>query len=243
MFNNQKKIIFEESSLASKHLLDIPKPATNSVPEWFKKQKIFSNETNDELQMVKDGNSVATYKRCIPVTDSITAGYNILLPATIFVTNQGNKDNYLPFITWGVNWDICDIGKMGSLGNYPVPFGHNNTFFRWKVDWIIKTPSKYSLWITHPSHRYDLPFTTINGFVDTDLHPNKLLLPFFIQNGFEGKIEKDTPIAQVIPIKRDFWQSQRNNLKEDSEWVAQNNVKILFSQTYKKLYWSKKGYR
>lgn len=239
--NKNKKIIFEEGNSFAKHLLDQPKPSTNSVPEWFKKQKLFSTGKNDEFDMVKYG-GVATYKRCIPVTDSITAGYNILLPATIYVINVGTPDNYIPQIKWQVEWDICDSREQEVLGNYPIPTGHNSSFFRWTVNWKIVTPKGYSIWVTHPSHRYDLPFTTINGFVDSDLHPNTLLLPFFIKEGFEGKIDAGTPIAQIIPIKRESWISKRKDLEESTSVVKNNNIKLLFSQVYKQLYWSKKKY-
>ena len=187
MFNkNDKKIIFEENDLAAKYLLNIPKPAKNFVPEWFKKQKLFTNETNNEMDFVKSSGNFATYKRCVPVTDSLTAGYILELPATIYITNSGDSDNYVPFVSWLVDWPICDSNDPTTLGNYPVPFGYNPSFIRWITNWKIKTPRGHSLWVTHPSHRYDLPFITINGFVDTDLHPNSLALPFFFFYCFGG---------------------------------------------------------
>ena len=98
------------------------------------------------------------------------------------------------------------------------------------------------MWITHPSHRYDLPFTTINGFVDTDLYPNRLVLPFFIKDGFEGIIKEGTPIAQIIPIKRDNWKSIENNFSNQESLNMENYPKINLLRTYKNKYWSKKNY-
>jgi hypothetical protein len=236
-----KKIIFEEGSLAAKYLLDIPKPATNSVPQWFKNDKNFSNGSNNEIEMLKK-QSEATYKMCVPVTDSLTAGYNILLPAAIYVTNAGDENNYVPNLHWQVTWPLCDVKPADILQSYPIPHDHSSIFFRWTVDWKITTPKDYSLWITHPAHRYDLPFTTINGFVDTDKHPNPLVLPFFVRNGFEGKIEEGTPIAQIIPIKRDEWKSEKAPLDQKTLWSAQNNMKLDYLRGYKKRYWTKKRY-
>jgi hypothetical protein len=241
-----KIIKFEEVSLASSlELSPPPKPAITCVPNWYKKDKSFTHGNNDVLEHVKNSESYGTYKMCVPLTDSMTSGYNVVLPASIIITNDGSLDQYIPKLNWKVNWPMCDA-PAGDLKNYPIPYGHDLTFFRWILDWKITTPLGYSLWITHPSQRYDLPFTTINGFVDTDLHPNKLFLPFFVRSGYEGKIEAGTPIAQIIPIKRESWKSEVIKNDKDSiesiGFLAQNNIKLDFIRTYKNRYWSRKKY-
>ena len=239
--NNKKEIIFQEFSLNAKHMQDTPKPSHNSIPQWFKNDKNFSTGSNDKLKAVKTDYS-GTYKMCVPVTDTMSAGYNIVLPATVYITNLKDAENYEPNILWQVDWNVCDVQPQNALQSYPIPYEHSPTFFRWKIDWKIITPSGYSAWITHPSHRHDLPFTTINGFVDTDVHPNPLYLPFFVKNGFEGKIDAGTPIAQVIPIKREHWVSKRKDYDEEISKMITNNSKLDYFRTYKNRYWSKKRY-
>jgi len=240
--NNKKEIIFKEFSLNAKYLLEMPKPAHNFIPNWFKKDKNFANGNNSVLKAFKDNNSSATYKMCVPLTDTISSGYIISLPATIYVKNIGTEDKYIPYIQWSVDWPVCDSQPDDVLQSYPVPYKHNNILFRWYLDWQIITPPGYSIWVTHPSHRYDLPFTTLNGFVDTDMHPNRLLLPFFIQDGFEGEIKSGTPIAQIIPIKREHWISKKEKYDEDKVKVSFNTAKLDYFRTYKNRYWSKKKY-
>jgi antitoxin (DNA-binding transcriptional repressor) of toxin-antitoxin stability system len=241
--NNKKQIIFKDANLNAKYLLDIPKPAYNNIPQWFKGDRNFANGENDPLKTVKKGGSShATYKLCVPVTDSISSGYNIVLPASVYVRNVGNQDIYDPRIEWQVDWGVCDVQPAETLQNYPIPHGHSPMFFRWQVDWQIITPHGYSSWVTHPSHRYDLPFTTLNGFIDTDKHPNPLYLPFFIKEGFEGIIDAGTPIAQIIPIKRDHWVSKKEEYDKEKINLTRNNVKLDFFRTYKNRYWSKKRY-
>jgi hypothetical protein len=238
---NNKKIIFEESSLVAKYLLDTPKPSSSFMPEWFRKDKLYSGITNNKIDFIKN-NYKGTYKVCTPVTDSMTAGYSITLPAAIAVINDGTAENYIPKISWNVSWPVCDGLDSIALQNYPVPAGHHQQCFRWVGQWKIITPQGYSLWITHPSHRYDLPFTTINGFVDTDVHPNPIFLPFFIKNGFEGIIEEGTPIAQIVPVKRDLWKSEKHNYKDIPQWISESMTKIDYLNTYKRRYWFKKRY-
>jgi len=238
-----KKIIFEASSPHSELLLSSPIPATNIVPEWFKKQKNYSNNENNILKAHKQKNNFsATYKMCVPVTDSMTSGYMILNSTDILVQNVGNETQYIPYINWKTTFDVIDLQKPEAIANYPIPVGFNSEPFRWLHDWKIITPNGYSLFITHPMHRHDLPFFTLSAIVDTDKHPNRLLLPFFIKNGFEGIIEEGTPIAQIMPFKRDSWKSEKKSFKNETSIIYDNFMKLNYTRTYKNKIWNRKKY-
>lgn len=241
MFNKIKKIIFQPSTEKAELLTDYPTPAYKSIPDWYKKQKLFSNGENDYFKAFKKSQIIKTFKLCTPLVDSLTSGYIFTLPVDIVVTNRSG-DGYIPQINWTVNWEVLDAQPTDVLGGYPVPEGFYPQLFRWHPEWIIETPPGYSLWITHPSHRYDLPFLTINSFVDTDKHPNALMFPFFIKDGFEGIIEKGTPIVQVIPIKRDSWITKIKKFNKSSVLIGFDNVDSKFTRFYKHNYWTRKKY-
>jgi hypothetical protein len=239
MKNNKKKITFQAADQHAKALIDYPKPATHNIPEWYKSQKLYANGENNIIKAYKNGISHATYKACTPLVDTLTSGYIITTSADIVVINE---DDGTKNISWNVSWKCLDNQDISVLGNYPIPHGYSPQILRWYLNWIIKTPPNYSLWVTHPSHRYDLPFLTINGFVDTDKHPNRLLLPFFLKEGFEGIIEKGTPIAQLIPIKRDFWTTNTEDYDPILETLQENAMKRKILRGYKNFFWSKKKY-
>jgi len=241
MFKKNKKIIFQEATDAAKYLLDMPSPSTKNIPKWYKDQKLFSNDQNS-AEVALTSNGVGTYKLCVPLIDSLTAGYQIVTPCDLLVTNK-EKNGYEPFITWYIGWDPIDVQNFNSLGNFPVPLGHHSMPYRWSVDWKIITPSGYSLWVTHPSQRYDLPFTTLTSFVDTDKLPNKMFFPFFIKHGFEGVIPKGTPIVQIIPIKRESWKSQKKEYQDSIKFIFNNIMKTNFIRVYKHNFWTKKDYK
>lgn len=238
-----KKIIFQQAKEHVDGLLKKPKPSTTYVPDWYKNQKLFSNNENNLLKARKKDNYGRTYKLCVPVTDSLTAGYTIELPVDIFIKNIGTDENYIPYIEWQTDFPVLDVQNNELLGNYPVPDNFNRTSYRWTIDWKIITPNGYSSWIAHPSHRHDLPFLTLTGFVDTDKHPNSLSLPFFIKNGFEGIIEEGTPIAQVIPIKRENWISIEKKYEKSLIINFFNNVNIKIIRNYKSKFWTRKSYK
>jgi hypothetical protein len=237
--NNNKKITFKESTLAAKYLLDSPKPSKVYAPQWYKNQKLFTNNSND---YIKSQRADGTYKLCTPLVDSLTAGYTFVTPCDIMVNNTSEKE-YTPRLEWKVDFTPVDTQKPSVLGNFPIPLGHHSTSFRWHMDWQVITPSGYSLWITHPSQRYDLPFTTVTGFVDTDKFPNRLFLPFFLKDNFEGLIPEGTPIAQIIPIKREVWESEKSDYDPNSDYIHRNMMTLNLFRTYKNKFWSKKEYR
>jgi hypothetical protein len=240
-----KKIIFEAAEPHAEVLFDKPEPSTNKVSKWYRDQKLFSNNESDFLKALKKDNNVSpTYKLCVPLIDTITSGYTLVNSADVLVKNvsQDNTD-YDPQITWSTSFSPLDSQPSEMLGNYPIPFGYNKTSFRWNNDWKIITPPGYSLLFMHPSHRHELPFFTLTGLVDTDKFPNKLHLPFFIREGFEGIIQAGTPIAQILPIKRDIWESEKKPFQEKSHILYNNAMKINFIRTYKNKIWSRKVYR
>jgi hypothetical protein len=239
--NNKKKIIFQEATPAAQHMLSIPKPATNHMPDWYKNQKIFSSNTNNLLK-ARSEDGVGTYKLCVPLVDTLTSGYYFVTPCDIIVKNS-SKTEYSPEVEWAVNWSPLDVQNPSLLGNFPYPIGHCKASLRWITDWKIITPKGYSIWVTHPSQRFDLPFTTMNGFIDTDKFPNRLYFPFFLKDGFVGIIPEGTPIAQIIPIKRDSWISEKALYKEGTEFVFENIMKINLIRGYKNKFWSKKEYK
>ena len=61
---------------------------------------------------------------------------------------------------------------------------------------------------------------------------------------FEGIIPKGTPIAQVIPFKRQEWSIKYGSEKEFKEMLKQKSK--LFSKffdKYKSMFWDKKHYK
>jgi len=219
----------------SEHIQQIV-PAKSKMPDWYKKTPL--NGENNEKYSISKGN--ISFKGCSPFMDSFTTGYIATLWQSVEVTTRedGSKD-----LVWPVS--EYPIAKLRDpSGNYrlPTPAGHTDQHFSWITPFSIKTPKGYSALISHPHNRFDLPFTTLSGVVDSDSVIGPGNLPFFIRSDFEGIIEAGTPIFQIMPFKRDSWTSKTDEETRLEGEKARHQSMAFVPGFYKKNKWVKKRY-
>lgn len=210
-----------------------PKPMKNFVPEWYRK--------SETTFMTPEGTEQAGLKKCMPVMDSLISGYALTTPYDIFVSK--NEDGSLK-IAWNtdIDWGFVEERPKASGELMPRPAGHLPNHLIWKGIWGMKVPRGYSLLVTHPLNRHDLPFTTYSGIIDSDKYFPSGNIPFFIKDGFTGVIPAGTPFAQLIPVKRDAWkmisndQSLINTEHTHGGWVREEG------KSYKNTMWKRKEY-
>jgi hypothetical protein len=208
------------------------------IPEWFKKIEKFSG---GKLSILP---STITVKSCAPFMDTFLTGYYIPAPVDLLV--QQTIDG--PIITWNFfdadyrETDFVIERNAGMIPTLPIPKGFHSNHFSWSTKQILKVEDGYSLLITHPLNRDDLPFRTMSGIVDANYPMNGGKLPFLLQEGFEGIIKSGTPIAQIIPIKSEPWKLKRNiNLLSEAKLARSESLKYIIGW-YKNKYWSRKEY-
>jgi hypothetical protein len=228
----KKPILKYESAI--KIYPDIITPAKNHIPEWYKQIPRWKN--NQIFEMGKGFNN--TIKQCMPFLDSLTTGYMIVLPNDLYVKNN----NGLPFLTWNIaEFPPENRSEVSNLNL--VPTGHYPIEYTWKTGVANTIPLGYSMLVTHPLNRYDLPFTTLSGVVDGGLIMNpKGSIPFYIKENFEGIIHQGTPIAQIILFRQENWSSKMiKGLSEESKMHNDFGQSVL-TGWYKKTFWTRKKY-
>lgn len=214
-------------------------PKINSIksliPEWYKKIKGINL---DNLEFDDKNFVITSAKLCYPFFDALTSGYTVTSWQDMYVTRIGEDE----IIRWRGLPDIVKTRKIEYNETIPIPAGHSKNHYVWQNQYAIKLPKGYSLLITHPLNRYDLPFTTMSGIVDADEIMIQGNIPFFIKKDFEGIIPQGTPLYQIIPFKRDNWKSKENKkiLKQAKKITSFSNRMII--GFYKKFIWKKKEY-
>lgn len=218
-----------------------PIPAVKKIPEWYKK---IPRYVSGEKKPNAGGTTSGTIKTCMPVLDAMTAGYLILSPADIYISRKPEGTYY----DWA-NHDAVTFHFPNQTTGYPKSDVKlkDERAPKFTNYWVVKTPKGYSSLFVPPFH-HDLPFSILPGVVDTDTYFNAINFPFMPDPGFEGLIPKGTPIAQVIPFKRESW-SMSTGLLKDSTKLQKLFLKVRgilaseFFDKYKKYYWAKKEYK
>jgi hypothetical protein len=193
-------------------ILPRPTPALLGLPDWFKAMS--GSAFSSVLQAEQ-----LTVKKCPPFIDAMTYGFLIPL-----VTDVKVEDDAFA-------WDFeLPGGPIASYSRSPLdfhdgaqvagtPFFKDDTVvIKFNNFWTIESPPGYSLLITHPINRHDLPFVTLTGLVDTDLYRDNFInFPARWRDlSFRGVLPKGTPVAQCIPVKRDLWRAEFGAITGDA---------------------------
>ncbi len=221
-----KKIIFIDTIGVAKEYA--PKPAIKFIPDWYKKMEAsFPKEKTPE--------SVITIKKCIPVLDAITAGYIIVSPCDVYISIKDDEPNY--------NSAIPNLIQFHPRKQaYTHPLANEYKFPKWNNPWGIKTPQGYSCLFKPLAHNSNPWFEILEGVVDTDTYSAAVNFPFVLKNPTkEFMIPAGTPIAQVIPFKREEWKLSFSDDKKLHQGVT-DYLSSQFFDRYKRLFWSRKSY-
>jgi hypothetical protein len=227
----------------SNNYLSEPEHSIRFLPDWYRRLSRFQKSNNiSKLHPVNDrgtDGSAAGTKLCMPFFDTLAAGYMYKLDYDVHV--DLDKDGF-PTITWDGEAMIIDKRNMIDV---PVPTAHHPLHFGWKVNWYCETPPGYSMLITHPMNRHDLPFTTLSGIIDTDKWHTPVFTAFFLKRNFIGTIPKGTPIFQMVPIKRDDWDLEIDYSEKSIEEnkIKEERRRISIFAYYKNYIWQRKNYR
>jgi len=216
-----------------------PIPSLKNLPDWYKAKSPFTDGSKRDYAF-PNGTRNVTVKWCNPFGDALGSGYFILLENDIQVRQIDGEENFV--WTRGGDGFVGEHGKE-QISPELIPEGFSHNPWKFKNFWGIQTPPGYSTLFTHPMNRFEFPFLTLSGVVDTDDYHQPVNFPFVIRKGFEGIIESGTPIAQVIPFKRDSWKANFETYSQDRLDEIQTPFRRVISRTYKRGYWKKKEYK
>ncbi len=211
-----------------------PKPAVKEVPDWYRNTPEY---TGNQSKKFIDNSTPHTIKKCIPVFDAITAGYILYTQVDI----QVSISDGLPYYSWP-DQDAISFHPITQAPLHPVR--NEAPYPKWNNPYAITTPPGYSVLFTQPMHRESV-FTILEGIVDTDTYKAPVRFPFVLKDTkWEGIIPAGTPMAQVIPFKRESWEHKIGSNKELIEQEkTTRKLKTLFFNSYKRQFWSRKEYK
>jgi hypothetical protein len=203
-----------------------PIPTIKNIPEGYKKYDRYAKDSNGVEYKDHDGGKIPTWKACPAIYDIMGTGYVLRTPCDInFIEHDGNliakieNPMYQDFIQY-----------RNEMPGFMHPEGYRTNHFAWFPDWAPSVPEGYSVLYSHPFNRFDLPFLNTSGIVDNDCVDIPGTMPFFIKNGWSGLIPEGTPYMQLLPFKRDDWES--GYIELDEKEIVRRNLKN--SKRYRK---------
>ena len=241
-----QQIRFVPSSKLALAAVPAPKPAKNYIPDWWKKVPSFQGGKPDYLSSSQLNTTV---KHCMPYFDALTGGYIQELWTDVFIEIEKDKDGvYLVNVRSSLQIPGLEPIRIRNYdketNRQPFPDGYYPLEFTWGENWCLDTPDGWSTLYTHPMNRYDLPFITLSGLVDTDRGKvnTEGSIPFYIKEGFSGLIPAGTPLFHMIPVKREDWESDVESFDEYRYFRDNSKMRKFFSGGYRKNIWHKKRY-
>jgi hypothetical protein len=223
---------------SSEHVFNVrehPKPASSMIPQWWKDMRPYAGKDHLELNPAPN----YTAKKCFPLLDGLTAGYIVTLWADVHVSIENNNLN----LKWTTKEAPFEAWNIEQSKGYDIPEGFSQTVVKYSHGWRIRTPEGYSCLITHPFGYQNLPIKTITGIVDTDVYEAEINCPFVIRNDFQGIIERGTPMFQVIPFKRDMWESSISSQTEKESFFQKERLYTRIVSSYGRWIRKNKEYR
>lgn len=242
MLTIMNKIIFHSSRPYNTNTEEyLPVPSKTEIPNWFAKASKYWKNMDGSYIIDHLGERGLGFKSCPALLDSFSIGYLLKTPCDLaFYEKNGDIHVETPK---GFE-EFC--ARREEMPEFVVPHGYRKTHFHWWPNWSIETPEGYSLLVINPLNRFDLPFLTTNGIIDSDMYTISGLIPFFLKDNFVGLVPKGTPYAQVIPFKREDWKMEpifHEKVTMIKKHVSTaKNFRIKGGGVYKKNIWKPKKY-
>ncbi len=181
-------------------VLPQPVAAAGALPDWLRAMP-------SRVPAAALGGEVRTLKHCLPFIDALGLGILVPLACDVEVRAEG--------FAW--EWEPPAVASVPGYPRAPLSFhlpeqaqgapfapAAGELLVKFVNFWTLATEPGWSLLVTHPFNRPDLPFQTLTGLVDTDSYGHGLIhFPALWRDpAFRGVLPAGTPIAQCVPLPR-----------------------------------------
>jgi hypothetical protein len=215
----------------------VPVPAAKFVPDWWKNTPIV--RSSFELSGIEAGN----FKNCPALKDYFAEGY--ILPMWSDLILYFNSET----LEWA--YRIADEKfKISTHSNEQYINNVNHTvlgkssyfIFKLQSPWKIFTPEGYSTYQLPAFYHFSDDFSAAPGVRDTDRYHQMNIQLLIHSDKKEIFIPRGTPIAQLIPFKREKMGLEvRDATDKDMKKINSNELGFSTKFPGSKLYYKMRG--
>jgi hypothetical protein len=156
----------------------------------------------------------------------MTLGYMFLVPADFKIEITGNGTHFNAY--WRYPEPYIDGHPPSSITGHPK---HGKIIVKVFTMWGIKTKPGWSTLIFPPINRAELPLEAMAGVLDSDRMHDVLTIPCFcnLPDGLHF-IRKGTPLAQVLPFKREELSMVARGETPEEKLLRENHRRLMMSE-------------
>jgi len=234
-----KKIIFKATQKKYQTLDKLPVPAGSLLPDWYKDTQVLGDVKKVDELNISANLTNGTFKKCIPILDSLSLGYILTTQYDVLLKHIDNNWD----LSWKTQETVFTVHGENSK-NIETPYGYYPRVAKYMYNRIPITPKGYSTLFISPIGYSNLPFKALAGVVDTDTNVSAFALPVWISKNHKGIVKAGTPLAQLIPFKRDNWKAISDSFKDDEYYIQeQSTFGRVAVNHYAKNIWQRKKYK
>jgi hypothetical protein len=164
-----------------------PTPAKSKLPKWWLDASIYINKNKKGTL-----NEPRDFKSCAPFGDALSAGYMLVTPCDIEISFDNGNVTFQTIDRFTFNIvQVRGPAIENKTQGHGMPFPDDcfPVMYHWEPTYASKVPKGYSLLVTHPLNRHDLPFVCTSGIMDSDVFVDAGSVPFFISSlNFVGSV-------------------------------------------------------
>ena len=230
------------------HYVDLApvKPAKEFIPAWYRnlqREWSYMKEEDHSWNTIPyRDNSV---KKCPTVKDIMFSGY--IIPLWLDLRIDYTVQTGLNWYNKHANEETITYHEPNAIGSMPINDNSFNTALKFTNPWDIITPPGWSVLIMSPWYHRHWEIEIMPSIVETDSY-HQMNIPFLYHGQGERTFRQGTPLIQVIPFRRDAFDTlgfQSRVMDEDEKlyydksrqaertkqngwyrWLTQQNKKI-----------------
>lgn len=211
-----KTIEFKLHEKIDERVYLLPVPAETTTPQWFLDMP--ATVDNEPVSINPSNYTIKTDPR---FSDVFSLGYTVVTPYDVEIVPTkdtlpeemknnptiGFKDTPAIVFAYPGLPILTSSNYLRQAHLEPMTNCYSDVPYEWSFWFSLQTPPGYSVLITNPLNSQNLPWHTVSLVLDSDKRETHVTsVPFYLSKPAEYKIiPKGTPIAQIIPFKRDSW--------------------------------------
>jgi hypothetical protein len=232
------EIHWEQFELGEKHHLDLfkPVPATEMLPDWFKRLDV---ESPPPMRGT-------TAKTCRGLYDSMASGYIFRWPFDVKI--EKDEDGRL-FCYKARTMEASDFAPHPhvQMDGYqdPILESQRDGVQKLKSPYRFKTPPGTSILVKQPAYRPELRTEAMEGIIDTDTFYGRFNILFMIKKTDSNRtinIKAGTPLAQIIPFVRGEWALKYGEIDKKQETIFEDMAGNI-DKFYQRYQWDRKVFK